>query len=134
MVNNKLKYILRNITSLFTIEYQGVNYLIVNNVKCLNGVNTYPNFKWLNIVDPEGTFNEVYNRFAHISIQLGNKTDFRLLAADAYVAELTYENIKAVGAKYYFALSKISEETIQKFHLEEKYINTEKSQYIYMIK
>lgn len=109
-------------------------YLIANDIKCLNGVNTCPNFKWLNIVDPEKEYCDIYNRFAHISIKLGEKTEFNLIAADAYEASLTYKNIKDLGAKYYFSSSKMSEETMKNFNLEEKYVNTEKSQYIYLIK
>lgn len=108
-------------------------YLIANNVKCLNGVNTYPNFKWLNLVDPDNLYNEVYNRFAHIGIKLGEKTEFQLIAQDAYNATLTYKNIKDINAKYYFTLSKISDDVMKEFNLKEIYSNIDKNQYIYLI-
>lgn len=109
-------------------------YLIANNANCLNGVNTYPNFKWLNIVDPNKEYCDIYNRFAHIGIKLADKTEFTLLAPDSYIANLTYQNIKDIGAKYYFSTSKMSDEIVKKFNLEEKYVNTQRSQYIYLIK
>lgn len=109
-------------------------YLIANGIKCLNGVNTYPNFKWLKTVDPEGKYNEVYNRFAHISITLSEQTNFQLIAPDAYVAYLTYKNVKDLGIKYYFSLSKMSNETEELFKLQLKYGDEEKSQYVYEIK
>lgn len=109
-------------------------YLVANGINCLNGVNTYPNFKWLNIVDPEGKYNDIYNRFAHIVITLSEETNFQLLSADSYVAFLTYENIKDIGAKYYFSLSKMSDDTVTLFNLELRYSDEEKEQYIYEIK
>lgn len=108
-------------------------YLIANGAKCLNGVNTYPNFEWLKTVDPEGTYNEIYNRFAHISIILGDKTEFRLLAQDSYEAELTYEDLKKLNVSYYFTNTEASEEEKQKFQLTDKYVVKEKNQYIYEI-
>lgn len=108
-------------------------YLIANGVSCLNGVNTYPNFKWLNIVDPDKKYNEVYNRFAHIGIKLSDETKFELLGQDSYVAYLTYKNLKDLNVKYYFTYSKMEENIIDKFNLEIKFSNEERCQYIYQI-
>ena len=113
-------------------NYNG-QYLIANDVKTLNGVNEYPNFKWLEIVDPDKTYNDIYNRFAHIGIQLGEKTEFVLVAPDAYIAYLTYDNLKDIGVKYYFSSNQMSDEIVQAFKLNEKYSNLEKSQFIYEI-
>lgn len=108
-------------------------YLVANGVKTLNGVNTYPNFNWLKTVDPEGEYDEIYNRFAHIHISLGDKTEFTLLAADSYLATLTYDNLKELGIKYYYSNVKLSDEIKEKFKLETKYDNENKQQYIYIV-
>ncbi len=108
-------------------------YLIANGVKCLSGVNTYPNFDWLKVVDPDGNYNEVYNRFAHINIILGDKTEFRLLGEDIYDAELTYKNLKDLNVKYYFTNTELTQEIREKFHITDKYIVKEKNQFIYQI-
>lgn len=108
-------------------------YLVANGVNTLNGVNTYPNFKWLKIVDPEGEYNEIYNRFAHIHINLGDKTNFTLLAADSYLATLTYDNLKELGVKYYYSNVKLSDDLKEKFRLEIKYENDNNQQYIYVV-
>ncbi len=108
-------------------------YLIANGVNCLNGVNTYPNFKWLDIVDPEKQYNEVYNRFAHIGIKLSDTTKFELLGADSYVAYLTYEDLKNLNVKYYFSYSKMEDNIVQEFKLETIFSNAERCQYIYQI-
>ena len=108
-------------------------YLIANGVNCLNGVNTYPNFKWLDVVDPEKEYNEVYNRFAHIGIKLSDTTKFKLIGQDSYVAYLTYENLKNLNVKYYFSYSKMEDNIVQKFKLEKIFSNEERCQYIYQI-
>lgn len=108
-------------------------YLMANGVKCLNGVNTYPNFKWLEIVDPEGEYNEVYNRYAHIHIKFGDETRFDLLAPDAYQATLTYQNLIDLGIKFIYSSEKYSDDDMSKFSLEEIYSNDEIMQYIYEI-
>lgn len=108
-------------------------YLVANGVNTLNGVNTYPNFKWLNIVDPDGEYNEIYNRFAHIHVTLGDETDFTLLAADSYLATLTYDNLKELGIKYYYSNVKLSDKIKEKFKLETKYDNDKNQQYIYAV-
>ena len=108
-------------------------YLVANGVKTLNGVHMYPNFEWLKELDPEGKYDEVYNRFAHIHIALGEETSFSLLAPDSYLATLTYEDFKKLGVKYYYSSTKCSDEIIDEFKLESKYSNDENNQYIYLI-
>lgn len=108
-------------------------YLISNGVNTLNGVNNYPNFGWIKIVDPERVYDEVYNRFAHISITLSDETSFELTAQDSYTAYLTYQNLKDLGVKYYFSNTEVLNETIEKFKLNRIYSNEEKQQYIYEI-
>ncbi len=108
-------------------------YLIANGVKCLSGVNNYPNFDWLKIVDPDGTYNQVYNRFAHINIILSDKTEFKLLSQDSYEAKLTYENLKDLNVKYYFTNTELTEKIKEEFHITDKYIVKEKNQFIYQI-
>lgn len=108
-------------------------YLVANGVKCLNGVNTYPNFDWLKLVDPDEEYNQIYNRFAHIGITLSKETRFQLLSADSYTANLTYEDVKKIGAKYYFSLDKMSNEIEELFKLKLRFCDEEKNQYIYEI-
>ena len=108
-------------------------YLIANNVITLNGVHQYPNFEWLNIVDPDKKYEDVYNRYAHISIILSDHTEFKLLGTDIYEAHLTYQNLKDLNVKYYYTNEQISEEQKKKFNLSVKYENKEKAQYIYTI-
>lgn len=108
-------------------------YLMANGVNCLNGVNTYPNFKWLKVVDPDGKYNEVYNRYAHIHIKLGDETNFELVAPDVYQATLTYQNLIDLEITYIYSSEKYSINDVEKFNLKELYIDDEIKQYIYQI-
>lgn len=106
-------------------------YLIANGVNCLNGVNTYPNFKWLNVVDSEGKYNEIYNRYAHIHVAIGDETKFELLAPDAYLVSLKYDDIKNLNIKYLYSNQEYSKDIVDKFHLENRYSDKGRNQYIY---
>lgn len=108
-------------------------YLIVNGVTCINGVHTYPNFEWIEKVDPEGKYEEVYNRYAHISVILSDDTEFKLMNPDCYDVYLTYDNLKDLNVKYYYSSIELTEEQKEKFNTTEVYGNTDKSQFIYKI-
>lgn len=106
-------------------------YLLACGVNTLNGTNIYPNFNWLNIVDPEKKYEQIYNRYAHINIELGNETNFELIYGDNYTAVLTYKNIKDLGISYIFTMNEFDINKIEQFKLEEIYSNKDKNQYIY---
>ncbi len=106
-------------------------YLLANGVNVLNGVNTYPNFEWIEKLDPERKYDEVYNRYAHIGIILSDHTEFRLLTQDSYEVEVSYEDFKKLNVKYYFTDTKLTDEVQEDFHASMKYENDDKKQYIY---
>lgn len=109
-------------------------YLIASGVNTLNGVNPYPNFKWLNEIDPDRVYENVYNRYAHISIDLGDKTEFVLIYGDNYKAILTHDDIKKLGISYMFCTEEMEEEKMIKFDMENIYSDQNKNQYIYKFK
>ena len=106
---------------------------MMNGAKTINSTNLYPNLKlWIKI-DKNGKYENVYNRYAHIGIILAEKTEFRLLTTDSYEVDLTYQNLKDLGIKYYLTDVEYSESEKNQFHLTVKYENTEKGQYIYQV-
>ena len=108
-------------------------YLIANGAKTLNGVNRYPNHKMIDILDPNKEYEEVWNRYAHIIINLGYETKFNLDAKDVYDITLTYDNIKDLGIKYCYVHIKLDDKIIKDFKLEEVFARTDVNQYIYKI-
>ena len=108
-------------------------YLIANGVKVLNGINQYPNYDWVEKLDPEHKYEEVWNRYAHIAIQLGEDTNFELISTDSYKLTLNYEDLKELNIKYYYTNEKANEEKQEEFSLETLYENDYTGQYIYKI-
>jgi hypothetical protein len=107
-------------------------YLIANGINTLNGVNRYPNYKWIDIVDENKEFEQIWNRYAHISVELGDEINFSLTSPDSYIVTLTYDKLKELGVTYFFTTQN-EKDNEKKFNLKEVYVNDEKSQYIYEI-
>jgi len=77
------------------------NYLAVNGAKTINTTNFIPNLKLYNKLDPEKKYNDVYNRYEHVAINIvDNKTKFILNQADFITIELNIQNICKTNAKY----------------------------------
>jgi hypothetical protein len=108
-------------------------YLIANGAKTLNGVNYYPNLNWINKIDPEGKFEKVYNRYAHISVDLGNETNFTLISEDSYKVQMTYKNLKEIGINFILSSQSFSENIMNNFNLKVLYSNDFEKQYIYSV-
>lgn len=108
-------------------------YLIANGLKVLNGINEYPNYDWINILDSDHEKEEVWNRYAHIIIVLGDETNFELMTPDSYVLTLTYDDLKKLNIKYFYANRSLYEDKLDKFRLKALYKNDDTEQYIYQI-
>lgn len=85
---------------LWIAEGDGVkgNYIYANGAKTLNGTHFYPALKtWESISDD----NEIYNRYAHIKINLieGN-TNFNLDSLDVFSINLNIDELKKLNVKY----------------------------------
>ena len=108
-------------------------YLVANGLKVLNGINEYPNYDWIEKLDPEHKYEEVWNRYAHIAIILDKETSFDLLSTDIYFLHLTYDNLKQLNIKYLYTNVKADETKKDNFKLETLYENDLTGQYIYEI-
>ena len=77
------------------------NFLLASGAKCINAVNFYPDYgKWL-LVDKYKSNDKVYNRYAHLRINLGVKRDFsNEIAPDAAEITITYNDLKKWKVKY----------------------------------
>lgn len=108
-------------------------YLIANGIKVINGINEYPNYEWIDKIDPNHEYEEVWNRYAHFFVLLDDETYFEYKGADMYYLHLNYEDIKKINIKYYLCNQKSDEELMEKFNLEPVYENSDVAQYIYRI-
>lgn len=77
------------------------NYLLASGAKCINAVNFYPDYgKWYK-VDKDKKYDDVYNRYAHLRINLGMKRNFsNKIAPDAAEITITYNDLKKWKVKY----------------------------------
>lgn len=105
-------------------------YLVANGAPTINSVNTVPNMALWEKLDPEGQYNEVYNRYAHmvISIEEGPTTP-SLVQADFMTVKLAYEDLEKTGAEY--LLSSSPKENTDYYQLELLYNGGGK--YIYRV-
>lgn len=86
-------------------------YIIANGGSCINSVNYVPNMELWTKLDPDGKYNEVYNRYSHVYLILTNEeTSFYLLQTDAMTIYLNYSDMEKCEIKYIAASGPIYEE------------------------
>ncbi len=97
----------------------------------INSVNMYPNMELWQELDPEGKYNEVYNRYAHIDLQLVEEdTTMELIQVDSFKLNLSYKDISKTKAEYIVALEELQ---IDNQWLRLKEVYQEAGSYIYEI-
>jgi len=77
--------------------------LVANGASAINSVNTYPNLELWASLDPDGSYSDVYNRYAYIDCAIGSDTSFELIQADHFSVTLTVDDIRATGATYWLS-------------------------------
>lgn len=75
------------------------------NVACgastINSLNVYPNMELWEKLDPEGKYEEIYNRFAHVIVCFTDKeTSFEEIRGDSIQMNLSYKDIKKTEVSY----------------------------------
>ncbi len=78
------------------------NSLIMAGAPTVNSTNIYPNLELWEMLDPDGTYSEIYNRYAHITINLKPEglPEFELLFDDQFAVSLTVQDLKKIGITY----------------------------------
>lgn len=67
----------------------------------INSTNIYPDLERWKMFDSENSSYDVYNRYAHIMVELTDqKTSFELLGNDSFKIKLCYKDIRKLGVKY----------------------------------
>lgn len=80
------------------------NLLIIQGLKVINSTNVYPNLERWKLLDEEGKYKSIYNRYAHIHVNIGNyeEVTFSLFrnSTDVVVIELNADALKKLNVKY----------------------------------
>lgn len=83
------------------MEFVCSGFLVACGAPTVNSVNTYPNMELWNKLDPNGDYEEVYNRYAHVVMKFTEEdTSMELIAADNMQVNLSYKDIEKTGVSY----------------------------------
>lgn len=87
-------------------------FVVANGGPCVTSVNYVPNMELWQALDPSGQYEEVYNRYAHVTMEFTEgSTCFELIQGDHMKVNLSYEDIVKTGATYVFSVSAIEEDS-----------------------
>ena len=78
------------------------DYLIAYGAPTINCTNTYMNPELWSVVDPAGEYEEVYNRYSHITVSLttSEKPVIELMYADSIALELPVSMLRPLNVRY----------------------------------
>lgn len=75
--------------------------LIANGARVLNSTNFHPNFNFWYKIDENKKYEEIYNRYSHIVINLvQEETEMFLVSPDCIQLNLNYKDIRKLGVNY----------------------------------
>lgn len=111
------------------------NYLSMVGCKVVNATNIYPNLELWKSLDDKNEYEEVYNRYSHVYIEIKNKEDiqekFVLLSPDKMQVFVTPEELKQMNIKYIFTVRVMEDFENQNFDVE--LIYNENTYHIYKV-
>ncbi len=84
------------------------NYLTMVGCEVINATNIYPNLELWKKLDKENKYEDIYNRYAHVYIEIKNEKDitdrFVLLTTDKIQVFITPDELKDMNIKYIFTV------------------------------
>ena len=82
------------------MAYPATNIPAMAGADCLNTTQTYPQkIRW-EMLDQEGEYEDIYNRYCHIRASLGSKTMLELVSTDYVEVTLSPEDLKKLNIRY----------------------------------
>ena len=102
------------------------NYILMAGVPVINSSNTYPDLERWQKIDTESKYEDIYNRYSHISIKIRNNDNmpaekFELLGPDYMNVYLTPEEIKSLDVKYIFTVNNLEDFNTNNLKFEKIY-------------
>ena len=83
------------------------NYALANGARMLNSTNYYPNLDLWNVIDDDNSYEQIWNRYAHISISITDEDSYpELTFADSITLHLNTEDICKLDIKYLLSSNK----------------------------
>ncbi|WP_407432206.1 hypothetical protein [Methanobrevibacter sp.] len=78
------------------------NYIIATGAKTISSVNVYPDLDKWHVIDPNGQYEDVYNRYAHFIVDFQNETNttFNLVSADLIHINMNVNDLEKLNVSY----------------------------------
>ena len=82
-------------------EFPMMNAPLLAGKRCYNSTTAYPNTgKWA-VLDPDGAYEDVYNRFCHVATELCHEgTSFELIQTDYIKLNLSFSDLRTLNIDY----------------------------------
>lgn len=92
-----------------SLAFPCANYLGMSGAPVINATNIYPNMELWKMLDKENKYEEVYNRYAHVYMELVESEEqitdkFVLISTDSFKVFVTPEELKEMNIKYIFTI------------------------------
>ncbi len=95
---------------------------IVTGAPTLNSTNVYPSMETWRKLDPEGKYEKIYNRYAHIKIAIKDEgpAEFKMnkKSPDNFWMNMTIEDLEKLGVKYIFTNTMFDSQKEKEYNLE----------------
>ncbi len=80
-------------------------YVLACGARVANATNFYPDYEKWKLIDQTGKYDEYYNRYANMTVDLAKeKTKYELISPDHLHIMLNYQDLKKLKIKYIFTL------------------------------
>ena len=87
------------------MDYPKTNFILMAGVADMNSTNVYPNLERLSLLDKNNEYTHIYNRYAHIKINIVNDENidkFELLNPDFICINMNLDDLSILNVKYIF--------------------------------
>lgn len=91
------------------MAYPATNIPAMAGADCLNTTQTYPQKTRWEMLDQEGEYEDIYNRYCHIRASLGSKTMLELVSTDYVEVTLSPEDLKKLNIRYIISTNDFDE-------------------------
>lgn len=127
-VGKEIQLIQSEESGLWIVEGAGYplfNFPIMYGAPTINSTNVYPNMDRWKLLDPDGQYEEIYNRYAHIVIDLieDEEARFELLVQDSFKLYLPVNKLKDLDVKYIFTVNDLEDYENENINFEKLYEN-----------
>lgn len=83
---------------------------VAQGAACISSVNTYPALSTWRSIGPTGTYEQIYNRYAHISVvPTHGEASFELRRSDAFVVAISLDDARKLGVTKWLTAADLSQ-------------------------